>query len=362
MQYFFSKTLFLFLLAALFFYSTPTNTGLKDQRLGFDKVIIWGHKLHSHTHSYIHEGFYRAFKHMGYDTYWFDDKDDIRYFNFDNALFITEHQVDKRIPLLNNCFYIIHSIAEGNRAINEHKYRSLLEAKRCISLNVYRTDLVPANAQKITDYHYCTPDEKAIYMPWATDLLPHEIDAIKKQLPFKNKRNIVYYIGTVDDGTRPEVNPFIQACEQNGVSFVHLGGYGDGRVAMEKVKINTEKNIEHIQASCMAPALCRAFQCKTSYIPCRIFKNISYGQFGVTNSKAVYELFGKKIIYNPDTYQLFFDAQKQLPQVTLKQQYELMDFVRDKHTYVNRINTLLDFFHLVRTQETQETDKAYQPK
>jgi Lrp/AsnC family transcriptional regulator for asnA, asnC and gidA len=31
------------------------------------KVVIWGHKLHSHTHSYIHNGFYIAFKHLGYD-------------------------------------------------------------------------------------------------------------------------------------------------------------------------------------------------------------------------------------------------------------------------------------------------------
>ena len=28
----------------------------------FDKIIIWGHKLHTHTHSYIHYGFYKAFK------------------------------------------------------------------------------------------------------------------------------------------------------------------------------------------------------------------------------------------------------------------------------------------------------------
>lgn len=26
------------------------------------KVVIWGHKLHSHTHSYIHNAFYNAFK------------------------------------------------------------------------------------------------------------------------------------------------------------------------------------------------------------------------------------------------------------------------------------------------------------
>jgi len=30
-----------------------------------NKIIIWGHKLHSHTHSYIHSGYYEAFKKLG---------------------------------------------------------------------------------------------------------------------------------------------------------------------------------------------------------------------------------------------------------------------------------------------------------
>ena len=51
-----------------------------------DKVIIWGHFLHSHTHSYIHNGFYEAFKYMGYNTYWFDDNSNIEGFDFSNYL------------------------------------------------------------------------------------------------------------------------------------------------------------------------------------------------------------------------------------------------------------------------------------
>ena len=41
----------------------------------YSKVIIWGHPLHSHTHSYIHEAYYRAFKYLGYDVYWFHDNE-----------------------------------------------------------------------------------------------------------------------------------------------------------------------------------------------------------------------------------------------------------------------------------------------
>ena len=53
------------------------------------KAIIWGHKLHTHTHSYIHNAYYKAFKKMGYETHWFDNNDDVSGFNFDNCIFLT---------------------------------------------------------------------------------------------------------------------------------------------------------------------------------------------------------------------------------------------------------------------------------
>jgi hypothetical protein len=99
----------------------------------------------------------------------------------------------------------------------------------------------------------------------------------------------------------------------------------------------------------MAPAIVGQWQKMVGYIPCRIFKNISYGQMGITNSPRVYELFEEKIIYNSDEYQLFFDARHALMRTTHKQLFELMDFVRDKHTYLNRIETLLDFFQHVKS-------------
>ena len=34
------------------------------------RVVIWGHPLHSHTHSYIHAGFARAFEYLGFEVLW----------------------------------------------------------------------------------------------------------------------------------------------------------------------------------------------------------------------------------------------------------------------------------------------------
>ena len=73
-----------------------------------NQVVIWGHKLHSHTHSYIHYGFCRAFSHLGYRTLWLDNNDDLSGIDFAHSLFITEHQVDQKMPLRDDCYYFVH--------------------------------------------------------------------------------------------------------------------------------------------------------------------------------------------------------------------------------------------------------------
>lgn len=307
-----------------------------ETTLPFNKVIIWGHKpLHSHTHSYIHAAFYRTFQSLGYETHWLDKNDDTRDIDFSNALFITEGQVDRYIPIRLDCFYIIHN-CDG------FKYQRAINKNRCITLQVYTHDVLPRKVVKLDDGIYYSVEDKTIYMPWATDLLPHEIDAIKKQIPVRTKRNTFCWIGTYCDGefgNAEQIASFRRACLDNGVEFQHTRN------------CSIEENIKLIQESYMAPALQGPWQCRQGYIPCRIFKNISYGQFGITNSKTVYDLFKGKIIYNSDPYQLFYDAKKKLDTLDINELYDLMDFVKNNHTYLNRIETLLRFFEMVYNQE-----------
>ena len=78
--------------------------------MSFNKVIIWGFPLHTHTHSYIHGGWYKGFKSLGYDTYWFHDGNhpSIETFDYNNALFITEGYADGKIPIISSSIYFVH--------------------------------------------------------------------------------------------------------------------------------------------------------------------------------------------------------------------------------------------------------------
>lgn len=300
--------------------------------LPIKKVVLWGHKLHSHTHSYIHAAFYKAFKHLGYETYWLDNNDDVSRQDFSGSLFITEGQVDSHLPIRNDCFYILHNCSDA-------KYKALYEQGRAICLQVYTHDCRGRQVVYVDDYIGYTLADKCFYMPWATDLLPHEIEMRKYSMNRvrKNKKQI-YFIGTIGGGEFGNdmiVNSFKQACEENKVHFKGIA------------RVSEEENARLIQEAYMAPALQGSWQVQQGYIPCRIFKNISNGQLGITNSETVYKLFKEKIVYNSNPYQLFYDAKQRLETVTLAELHELMDFVKDKHTYLSRIKVLADFLYLV---------------
>src|SRR5690606_1351913 len=176
-------------------------------------------------------------------------------------------------------------------------------------------DCLKYSFEKIDECMYCDVNQKLIFLPWATDLLPYEIDEIKYSMGGNEKPAVVNWVGTIGSGyfgNRYEVDGFKKACCENSIEFKHI------------VNASMEKNIDLIQKSYMAPAIQGTYQCEKGYIPCRIFKNISYGQWGITNNKRVYDLFKGKIIYNSDTYQLFYDAQDYIRNTNKDELYNLM--------------------------------------
>lgn len=309
------------------------------------QVVIWGHQLHTHTHSYIHYGFFKAFNALGYKTIWLDNETDLQNYDFKNTLFITEHQVDARIPLHTDCWYAVHNSTDI-------KYDPIKEAGRYIDLKVYRNlYLSSPTLQEVEPFIWYDLPQATIIMPWATDLLPDEIEKNKQSI-LKNKAltsRKIHWIGTIGGGAEgniEELKPFMRACKAHNIAFIQTDPWAK--------PVSPAENITLIQNSYIAPAICGRIQLEQDYIPCRIFKNISYGHLGVTNSRAVYELFHRKIVYNPNTFALFKDAEKKLQEGNDQELYQLMDFVKKYHTYLNRANHLLALIQLVDDYKTQQ--------
>ncbi len=297
------------------------------------KVVLWGHKLHTHTHSYIHNAFYRAFEYLGVKVFWFDDNDNVENFDFSNSLFITEGQVDKKIPLREDCFYILHNV--------DGKYKELFEKNRCMDLQVYTDNRVHEVCEKVAPCTYYDVKGKCLYMMWATDLLPHEIDKNRPRSVFNLNSKMITWVGTIGGqvyGNIDQLTPFMKACDECGITF------------RQWVHRSVEENIQLIKESYLAPTIVGKWQHEQGYVPCRIFKNISYGQFGITNSPRVHEVLEGRTIHCDDTYQLFYDARGKLMQTPIIKLYDQMEFVKNNHTYVNRIETILDFISRINPE------------
>ena len=323
------------------------------------KVIIWGFPLHSHTHSYIHGGWFKAFISLGYETYWFHDKDFPIQFDYNNCLFITEGYADDNIPIVNTSTYFVHICRNPEKYL--HKVKRLIEIRYLVDhikdVN-YNYVLNKEKCEKISDAtyyeklinnggiakHHTNPikmEYECIYTCWATDLLPEEI---KEENIYSKRDNCIYWCGSYSAGNNPELRKFVIESEKNGVP-VKFNNPWQNPLSYDLVQQFTIKSKLSPDIRCSGDpnkiAQGETGTCHKSigYIPCRILKAISYGHLGITNSKQVYELLDKKVIYNPNESQLFYDAIKECDN------YELikaqMKIVKERHTYINRINDLL---------------------
>lgn len=307
----------------------------------FNKVIVWGHKLGdprlSNTFSFIHDSWIKTFKYMNYETLWLDNSDDISNINFDNCLFLTEGQVDQNMPVNNTSKYVLHNC-------NLEKYQEIIE--NCVNLQVYTKDCLPRNVQKLDEpltYYQPEPDNetlqhgcnnRTLYQTWATNLLPNEIDVSQliKNTHNISKHNKLYWVGSICDGehgNKEEITELAISCAKNSISFIHS-------------KLPNDKQLQAIQLSKISPAIQGHWQVDKHYVPCRVFKNISFGRMPATNNEIINELFDNKIIYNKDIGKLVEDS---LNFETSNDYIKIMSFlieeVKQKHTYINRVNSIL---------------------
>ena len=182
---------------------------------------------------------------------------------------------------------------------------------------------------------------KIIIIPWATDLLPEEINQNILLLPSIISNNISNNISNFI-GMPLQHNQILKdALEKYGIEYKNYGGTFNKDSDKNK---SIQENIKLIQESIIAPALQSDWQIENEYIPCRIFKNISYGKMGITNNKAVNELFNNKLIYSENIEELIkqgLEFEKRNDKFYKIK--ELMIEIRDNHTYINRIQYIFNY-------------------
>lgn len=293
------------------------------------KWVIWGAKHPYNTFGHVHEAFLRALKYLGKDAQWLENDEDVSQIDFSNTLFLSMNCVVEGMPQRKDCFYVIHNIM-GDPRMPYFEGLKLLPYGIHISTNRYSSQTVELAPQVFFDL----ANTPSLAMRWGTDQLPHEIETNKPLVPFNSSSRICNFIGSIDTMKKGYLDDFGRACRENGITYTYHGSHG-GRVVL------ADEHIRLVKDSYICPAIQGRDQVEQGYVSCRLFKNISYGQMGVTCSTYANELFGGKLICNPDAYRLFYDARERLQSMSIGELHALMDEVATKHTYLNKIDGIV---------------------
>jgi hypothetical protein len=285
------------------------------------KIIIWGHfPLHTSTHGYIHDTYYKAFKSLGYEVLWVPNKP--QEIDCSNSVFFVEDSQKSYMPIRKDCKYITHHI--DTKYLTDHgvPFENVLKLGNCIRDTIC--------FEKIEDLCYWDNTTRTLYQTWGTDLLPNEID-VDSYVKFDTSKKIIHYVGMMYEQGPYWIESFAHYAEQDGKE-----------VKLYTQSISHEENRNLIRDSFICPDFRSDWHLQCGYIPCRIQKNISYGRVQGTNSPFIKEAFGDHVVYGgtPETlYSNLIDAEINC-KINMK---ESMQFIKDKHTYINRINNILKF-------------------
>jgi hypothetical protein len=278
-------------------------------------------------------------------------------------LFITEGYADKNIPLNNSSTYFVHICINPKKYLNagcrvidiRFNVSEINDCNYCITVDRSKLQEIGpcsyyeknANDSVLSEqFKKNIFDYEALYLSWATDLLPEEFNYEDINI---EREKTVYWFGTIGLSNKIEINKFLNGLRKHDIKYYHNDPWTNP-IDYNSVKTYVQKSIlapdirgsanrEYINGKINTGANHKFI----GYIPCRIFKNISYGQLGITNSKAVNELFGGNVIYSDNEEEMVDIA---LPNIKNKDMIKSqMNFVQKNHTYVNRVESILKVYN-----------------
>jgi hypothetical protein len=268
---------------------------------------------------------------MGLECVWVQDTaQKIENSFLDDSLVIACGVDCKTLSVNDNCFYVLHNV-------DDHRFK---QSQNFMTLQVYTKDtLLPErNAERLTTFTYWQSEGRCLYQPWATDLLPEEM--IYEPVPAPEVNRVVNWVGSITDGEMGNLQ--------------QLQAYANQLAARNNIPVHAHRGVDResaiklIRGSHQAPAIVAGWQKDNLYVPCRLFKNISYGQPTFSNSPVIKELCGEEF-FEEDCAKLALRNSEYLNNRNFEQENDLIQLIRDEHTYVNRCQRILELVEGIRS-------------
>ncbi len=294
----------------------------------YRKVVVWGLRTANHTHRYIHSHFAGALARLGIPHCWVDDLPQHRAIVGPGDLVIAANVGGAHLPEIAGVDYCLHNFDEIGTLHDR------LDPRCNLRLQVY-TDRARRAAQQWDAVTWFDPGSRTLYQPWGTDLLAGEF-----REPTFSRLPVVAWVGSIwnnalDQGNVREIQALRTCLAARRVRMLHLRGVPD-RV-----------NLLAVRLSRLAPAIAGRWQVENNYLPCRLFKNVSYGQLGLSNVPLARALFGDCGIA-ADSIEALVDAGLALGRGRYREITAQQQRIVREHTYERKLDHIARALELLK--------------
>lgn len=237
-----------------------------SKALNIKNVVVWGYRKPNHSHHFIHKGFFETFQRMGFKTHWLDNKPEKNEILDSNTLVIGIGQEADNLSLIKGVKYCIHNPIKSFIDDNDKNYLIL----QVITSRIFKqTNYM----EKLVGNSYFSKKENCLYQAWGTPI--HFSDFLKPKLNIINEYE--FFVGSIWDnefnqGNIEIIKNYKKVLKNTGIKFVHCKNVSD------------YFHRYYIRQSAVSCSIVGEWQKTNYYIPCRIFKAISFGKIGSINT------------------------------------------------------------------------------
>ena len=289
------------------------RTIVLDMLRKYSTIVVWRlYSPNTSTHRHIHRHVYSVLKKLDCKVFWCDDLVENNALVPDGSLVISAEQCCKHIQYnKSNWYAMAHTVAH------------IENCRNYLHMRAYGDSYIGPNEVNWNETTVFNKSWHILSQTFVTDLLPEEF-----LCPiYKGNAKVINWVGSIwqdknGHGNLDNIAKLKASLQKRGLVFTNYQNVSD------------EENIYYVRESRIAPAIGGTAQI-ASMLPCRIWKNISYGQLGITNLHKASEVFGDSVVYADDIDQLMDMAlsveEKRYKEKTLYQQ----KLVADRYTYLN---------------------------
>jgi hypothetical protein len=305
---------------------SPAAREAIDYSKRFRKVVVWGLRRQWHSSRFVHKAFAETLRRLEIPVVWTDYTSDPGIIEPSDFVITSNApgratRGDPLAPFCRGAYYCFHGFLHSGYRGSDRPPRHEVDREHSLNLEVFVNAALTASDQWDAVTYFDEPS-KTLYQPWGTNLTEDQF-----RPPTVPRSPFVFWVGAIWDGNRAEIDELRRVLRDHSLRLVHLKFVPDW------------VNIAAVRRSRVAPAIAGRWQVEHNYLPCRMFKNISYGQVGISNVPKFAELYSGCHVPGDTTAELINNVlsltKHDVRELTAEQQN-----ITREHTYVQKLRNI----------------------